>query len=113
MLGKMLLLVDSSKAEQLTPEDCNIVLGVAEIVAATRGHPHKELPEDAAKWVARHANTPDPNLAKDAMAVVRSIKTKSETRALFEESGLLQEWVKELTALEKRLQLKPKKFHAP
>ena len=83
--------------------DCSIALAAAEVVAALRGRPASELPEDVTKYVARLGTPPSANLVAAALLALERIKTNSELRELWDESGNSAEWLNEIAHLEARL----------
>jgi Domain of unknown function (DUF4259) len=77
-------------------------LAAAEIVAASRGHPAAELPGEAADWVQAHGPSVPYDLTEVAVDAVARIRTDSELRDLWEESGA-DEWYAALDDLLARL----------
>jgi len=81
---------------------CSEALAAAEVVAALRGRPAAILPEEVRAWAKGRASAPV-DLVEHARKVVRSIRSKSELRDLWEESEQFDAWSKVLDDLEARL----------
>lgn len=85
----------------------SIGLAAAEVVAALRGKPAAELPEEVAHWVGLHSMIPCDALVRDCLAAVHKIRNDdiSELKELWEEEGDLPlEWYAVLGNLAARLQ---------
>jgi hypothetical protein len=101
------LLKAAFKAINGYPEtsDCCIALAAAEVVAAAKGHPSPELPDDLRQWIEDQDNLDAiKNLAKSAIAAVNKVSTKSELRDKWEESDSWHEWLQVVEGLRRRLQ---------
>ncbi len=81
---------------------CTRAVAAAELVAAGRGHPTKDLPESVYGWLA-DAASPTAELAARAVAALERIRSSSELRALFQEAGGLRSWSAEIRRLTTRL----------
>ncbi len=85
--------------------DCCIALAAAEVVAAAKGKPSPDLPEDVRKWLENQENLNTiAALAKSASTAVNKISSKSELRDSWEESDSWHEWQQEVEGLRRRLQ---------
>ena len=85
--------------------DCCIALAAAEVVAAARGNPSADLPEDLQKWLQDQDNlNAIKGLAKSAITAVNKVSTKSELRDAWEESDSWHEWLQVVEGLRRRLQ---------
>jgi hypothetical protein len=77
-------------------------LAAAEVVAALKDAPSAALPKEIQNWLAKH--TLD---VSDVISLARNatdrIKSKSELRDLFEESGSISEWIRGIEDLRRRL----------
>jgi Domain of unknown function (DUF4259) len=84
---------------------CCIALAAAEVVAAAKGKPPVDLPDDLRKWLENQEN---PNaiaaLSKAAITAVNKISAKSELRDEWEESDFWREWQQVVEDLRRRLQ---------
>jgi hypothetical protein len=83
-----------------------IGLAAAEVLAALRGKPARDLPEEVAAWLGANQLTPDQKLVKEALVAVDEIRNdaQSELKELWEEeSELLLEWHAVLDDLSLRL----------
>jgi len=87
---------------------CTRALAAAELVAAARGHPTKDFPESAARWLATAVTPPSPELVAQAAAAVAAIRRASELRDLFKEAGDLRAWSAEMRRLDARLKKAPR-----
>jgi hypothetical protein len=74
-------------------------IAAAAVIAASRREPIGRLPPKAKAWVAERGFVPGDALVKEAIAVVEKIKTQSETRELWAESGSLTKWLKQMDSL--------------
>lgn len=90
-------------AEYAEAPDCEAALAAAEIVAALRGLPHKSLPEEATAWVEEDHSLPPPDLLTLARQAVVRVRSESELKDLWAESEELEDWLKGLAELERRL----------
>lgn len=92
----------SEEADYLEAPDCSNAIAAAEVVAALRGKPAKNLPQNVTAWVA---GKPAPNdaLVAKARAALELILTKSELRELWEESSEYGHWRASVADLENRL----------
>jgi hypothetical protein len=82
-------------------------LAAAEVVAALRGQPMEDLPEDVAQWLASSAITPKESLVEDCLDAVDKVRRdeNSELRELWEEGeDPPEEWYSVLDDLTARLQ---------
>jgi hypothetical protein len=85
--------------------DCCIALAAAEIVAAAKGNPSGDLPEDLQKWLADQDNlNAIKALSKPAITAVNKVSTKSELRDAWEESDSWHDWLQVVEGLRRRLQ---------
>jgi hypothetical protein len=74
-------------------------VAAAAVIAASRREPIGRLPPKAKAWVSERGFVPGDALVKEAIAVVEKIKTESETRELWAESGSLTNWLKQMDSL--------------
>lgn len=86
-------------------EECEEAVAAAEVVAALRGKPLPELPDEVVAYVKTQAGKkPSRELVSLAATVVRRIATASELKALWDESDSAKEWQDSMTNLLKRLE---------
>jgi hypothetical protein len=85
--------------------DCCIALAAAEVVAAAKGSPSDDLPEDLRNWIEGQEELESIQaLAKSAITAVNKVSTKSELRDQWEESDSWHEWQQVVEGLRRRLQ---------
>jgi hypothetical protein len=72
--------------EYLEAPIASVGLAAAEVVAALRGRPAAELPEEVTAWVAAHAAPPDSALLARAREMVARVAESSELRELWDEA---------------------------
>ena len=85
----------------------SMAIAAAEVVAALRGNPRPELPEDVTTWVQNHDVAVEDDLLKIARQAIENIKKKesSELAQLWVDSeDLMDAWLKDLDDLLTRLQ---------
>lgn len=90
--------------DYLEAPDCSIAIAAAEVVAAIFGRGSKDLPESVAEIAAGLSGAADETLKLRAGSAVMRIKTESELRELWAESGALEEWTNNIDDLLRRLQ---------
>jgi hypothetical protein len=85
-------------------EGCEEAIAAAEVVAALRGKPLEELPEEVNAFVKEHGKEPPPaKLVKQAITAVERIGKASDLKERWDESGDAKEWQSTLKDLLKRL----------
>ena len=89
--------------DYLEVTECSAAIAAAEVVAALRGRPAADLPDEVTAYVERIGTPPSPALAAAALRALEIVKTKSELQELWEESDSLEEWRQVLADLEARL----------
>ncbi len=94
--------VTENEGDDLEAPDCWCALAAAEIVAALRGHPPEKLPEEAQAWVDKRDGTDVSELVPSALQVIERIRTDSELKELWDESGGA-DWYASLDNLAARL----------
>lgn len=87
----------------LEAPDCSVGIAAAEVVAALRGHPASNLPDEVSAFVSRFPSPPSAELISSALNALKRIKTESELLELWEESHHLDEWQLAIAELESRL----------
>jgi hypothetical protein len=96
--------VQAEEAEEdLEAPEAWVALAAAEVLAALRGQPVEDAPEELTAWVETAALEPDPALLERARRAVRRIERRSELRDLWEASGELETWRASLSSLSRRL----------
>ncbi len=92
--------------EYLEASVCFKGIAAAEIVAALKDEDISTLPNVAGRWVSKRSEPPKDSLVKLALEALRRIRTNSEIRDLWSESGSIREWLGTLMILEERLELR-------
>ena len=85
----------------------SIAVAAAEVVAALKGKPRAQLPDEVTSWVASHQLEVDDQLVKAARQAIVHVKNSesSELAQLWSDSDeLLNQWHKDLADLAQRLQ---------
>ena len=90
--------------EYLEAPACSAALAAAEVVAALRGHPAADLPEDVAAWIAAHPGDPGGELVAVARRAVDAVAADSELAELWNESAYPTAWQSAVMDLQTRLQ---------
>jgi hypothetical protein len=94
----------TSEEEEEVFEGWEEALAAAEVVAALRGKPLAELPEEVNVFVKEQgAKPPSPKLVKLAITAVERAGKASDLKERWEESGDAKEWHDTLKDLLKRL----------
>lgn len=83
--------VISQATDYVEAPDCCCALAAAEVVAAVRGHPLPDLPEEVDEWV-RTQREVNGKLVEKARRAVHVVLEESELKDLFDESGHSGEW---------------------
>ncbi|HTH48407.1 MAG TPA: DUF4259 domain-containing protein [Candidatus Limnocylindria bacterium] len=103
VIAEALSVITDAGDAYLEAPDCSNALAAAEIVAALRGKPPADFPDNAKKWVAEHAKLEVTALVKIAQAAIGRIRSNSELKELWDESEEAAEWYASLDNLEARL----------
>lgn len=91
------------KAKYAEMDECHEAVAAAEVVAAAKGKPAKNLPEEVKQWVAKHQSKFDSSLVDLAIRAVERVRADSELQQEWDESASLNDWKKHVTGLLKRL----------
>lgn len=87
----------------LEADICARGVAAAEVVAALRGRPAKEMPDPITDWVRRNPGAPSRELLTSTRSAVAAILRRSELQELWEEWGERDEWHAHMTDLQSRL----------
>ncbi|MFX1250096.1 MAG: DUF4259 domain-containing protein [Promethearchaeota archaeon] len=102
LLNKVLSAVtDESKA--LAENECSVALAAAEVVAALKGRPSLNLPEEISMWVKHNSAEISEDLLYKALEALILIKEESELKDFWAESDELEAWLTVLEDLQNRL----------
>lgn len=104
--------LDAIEAVILVPDDefpdaynCSRALAAIEYIAAVKGSPATDLPDDASDWVTGHENEPlEQHTMDDAMRAMDRIIAQSELKEHWEEAGQLDAWKAVVADLKTRIQ---------
>jgi uncharacterized protein DUF4259 len=83
--------------------ECYKAIAAAEIVAALRGHPTPELPEEVRAWVITNHRAATKRLVQKALKSIGRVQTNSELKDLWDETDQLSPWQTTLADLANRL----------
>ena len=89
--------------EYLEAPECSVGLAAAEVVAALKGLPHPDLPEQVRECVTGLKIGAAPEMVSLASRAVERIKTDSELKELWDESEDPGEWYAAVGDLAARL----------
>lgn len=89
--------------DYLEAPTCSNGLAAAEIVAALRGNPATDLPDEVSAWLAAHPGAPGDDLVVSARQAVDAIAADSELAELWDESADPAEWRSAVSDLQSRL----------
>lgn len=106
LIQKTLKTAIESPEGELDAMDSNPALAACEVVAALRGAPLDNLPEELAEVTSRSRIKVDQALVDLALAAVERVRTDSETRDLWDE-GDFEGWLAAIVDLEERLRREP------
>lgn len=85
-------------------QDAERAVAAAEVVAASRGFPSDDLPDEATLWIkAKRYQAPDAIVSK-AIAVIDKILKRSELKDVWEDTEAGPQWRKILVDLTRRLE---------
>ncbi len=82
---------------------CSEALAAAEVVATLLGRPPADLPTEIQQWAQAQSTAPGTDLVSAAVGAMERIRSRSELRELWEESGEGPEWFAALESLLRRL----------
>jgi hypothetical protein len=85
------------------PSVYSIGIAAAEVVAALRGRPAKEVPREVRAFVKRVSTPPSPDLLALALAAITRIKAKAESQELWDEGTICAAWHQTVADVETRL----------
>jgi hypothetical protein len=89
--------------DYLEAPDCSVGLAAAEVVAALKGAPSADMPDEAKDCVSKLKIKAEPDMVSLASRAVERIKTNSELKELWDESEHPAEWYAAVANLEARL----------
>jgi hypothetical protein len=79
-------------------------VAAAAVIGAAATDPVGAIHADAKLWITTSGFAPDPEILSRALRVLAAVRIKSELRDLWEESGQLKTWRKQMDKLSERLQ---------
>ena len=83
---------------------CSEMLAACEVIAALKGAPAPDLPENVQDWVQEHQFEEVEHLRTTALAAIEQITTESELKNLWEDSDDYSNWLAVQADLRVRLQ---------
>lgn len=89
--------------EYLELSECSAAVAAAEVVAALKGFPDLNPPEEVTEWMQRHKPTASPALIALALKALEKILSDSELKDLWDESESAAEWYDAMSDLSRRL----------
>ena len=89
--------------EYLEAPDCSSAIAAAEVIAALRGHPVSDFPDNAKQWVDAHRALDAAALVPVAVAALQRIRTNSELKELWDESPEAPKWYATLDDVTNRI----------
>ena len=91
--------------EQLEAPEEQIALAAIEIIAALKGKPSDDLPEELKEWIKNNRDTKiDESMTSQSQnAIARILDNNSEIKELWEESDEYDKWVESVKDLERRI----------
>jgi hypothetical protein len=92
----------AASADYPDAPECSIAVAAAETVAAMKGKPSDDLPEEVVAFVST-ASRPSQSLIDAAGSAVARVLEKSELRELWEESDDYDSWRASLVDVRRRL----------
>lgn len=95
------LVVESD--DDLEAPDCSTALAAAEVLVAIAGDASEKLPGEVAEWIKKHRPRVDDDVMDMALQAVRKIRSSSELKDVWSESGEYQEWLAVIADLRARL----------
>lgn len=102
-------------AEYPEAPECCIALAAIEYIAAAKGNPSADFPEEAEEWLSKNKLLPftlgglfgigakEIDITSLSLSAIEKIKTRSELKELWEESGEFEKWLTIVQDLEKRI----------
>jgi len=85
-------------------DESDSALAAGEVVAAILGRPLAlGLPEDITTWIATHQPQASEKLVKEALRAVRRVAHQSESRDLWDDADLVDNWMTAVNDLIQRL----------
>ena len=91
-----------AKDDFIEAPDASCALAAAEVVAALKGRPAQDLPDDLRSWI-EGKSAPKDGIVSKAREAVAAVLKGSELRDLWEESDGLEDWQPIVQDLQRRL----------
>ena len=102
ILAALRQVADAGDGDYLEAPDCSAGVAAAEVVAALKGAT-RYVPEDVKGCLAASHIKPDEHLVETALRALARVRSNSELKELWDESGDAAEWNEALGDLESRL----------
>lgn len=101
--GALSTVAETDAEDYLEAPDCSAGLAAAEVVAALKGAPHPDMPDDAKECVSKLKSEAGAGMVALALRAVERIRANSELKELWDESESPDEWYAAVGELEQRL----------
>jgi len=96
--------INKPASEQLESPECTEALAAIEYVAAAKGNPSEDFPEESEIWLEKNGGKELLSIdGSILLKAIERIKSSSELRELWDESDDAKEWYNILSGLEQRL----------
>jgi hypothetical protein len=104
-----------NNTDYIESPDCCTGLAAIEFVAAAKENAAEDFPEEAAEWLTKNKllpfttggfigfGTKEVDITSMSVRAIEKIRTESELKELWQESGEFEEWVKVLDQLKERV----------
>lgn len=103
LIKECLLDLLNSSDEYLDAEVCCCAVASAEVVAAYKGNPMVELPDEVSEWLSNNSLNDIEDLSEMSEKALNMILKKSELQELWAESEDQENWEKDIKDLIKRI----------
>jgi Domain of unknown function (DUF4259) len=104
-----------NNTDYIESSDCCTALAAIEFIAAAKGNACDDFPEEAEEWLSKNKLMPftkggfmgigakEVDVITLSSKAIEKIKTESELKELWEESGEFEEWLEILEGLKQRI----------
>jgi len=104
ILDAILKISAAPENEYLESPDCCIALAAIEYIATALGNPSEDFPEEGEEWISKNkSELLEGDIILHSNQAIDKIKTNSELKELWEESGEFEDWLNVIEGLKKRI----------